>query len=311
MRAVRVHEFGGLDALKIEEVPVPEPLPTEVLVRVQAAGVNPADWKQRAGMGFLTPPFTLGWDVAGVVERTGFGVTTLQPRDRVYGMLWFPREGAAYAEYVTAPSRQFAKAPGNLDAVPAAAVPLAALTAWQTLVDTAHIQRGQRVLIHAGAGGVGHLAVQIAVAKGASVITTVGAEQEQFVRELGATQVIDYRHARFENEVSDVDAVLDLVGSENYGVRSVSVLRPDGIYIGVPSGIKPKVAAAAKDHRVRASEFLVEPDGAALTQIAGLFDSGAVKVQIAGVYPLAQVADAHRQGEAGHAQGKLVLAVNP
>src|SRR6201996_2429082 len=225
MRAVRVHKFGGLDALKIEAVPVPEPLPTEVLVRVQAAGVNPADWKQRAGMGFLTPPFTLGWDVAGVVERTGFGVTTLQPGDRVYGMLWFPREGAAYAEYVTAPSRQFARAPQKMDAVSAGAMPLAALTAWQTLVDTAQLQAGQRVLIHAGAGGVGHLAVQIAVAQGAHVMTTVRADQAQFARQLGAEQVIDYQTARFEDEVSHVDVVLDLVGGEDYGLRSVSVLR--------------------------------------------------------------------------------------
>ena len=310
MRAVRVHKFGGLDALKIEEVPVPEPRPTEVLVRVQAAGVNPADWKQRAGMGFLTPPFTLGWDVAGVVERTGFGVTTLQPGDRVYGMLWFPREGAAYAEYATAPSRQFAKAPESLDPVPAAAAPLAALTAWQTLVDTAHIAAGQRVLIHAGAGGVGHLAVQFAVAQGATVITTVDAAQEQFVRQLGAAQVIDYRRDRFEDEVSAVDVVLDLVGSEDYGVRSMPVLRRDGLYIGVPSGVRPTVAAAARDHGVRASEFLVEPDGAALARIARLIDDHAVTVQIAGVFPLDRVADAHRQGEAGHAQGKIVLTVD-
>ena len=185
-----------------------------------------------------------------------------------------PREGAAYAEYVTAPSRQFAKAPDNLDPVTAAAVPLAGL------------------------------------ARGVTVAPTVAPRRSSLPAGWVPRRSSTTRRTVFEDEVSGVDAVLDLVGSPDYGVRSVKVLRPGGIYIGVPDGIKPAVAAAAKNRGVRASEFLVEPDGAALTLIARLIEQGAVKVQIAGVYPLERVADAHRQGEAGHAQGRLVLTVD-
>jgi NADPH:quinone reductase-like Zn-dependent oxidoreductase len=165
MRAVVQHEYGDTSVLTLERVPRPSPLPTEVLVRVHAAGVNPVDWKTREGSGMahvLGPMFTLGWDVAGVVEEVGYGVTTLAPGDRVYGRPWFPREAGGYADYVTAPSRQFAKMPTSIGFEHAAAVPLAGLTAWQLLVDTAHAQAGQRVVINAAAGGVGHFAVQIA-----------------------------------------------------------------------------------------------------------------------------------------------------
>ena len=163
--------------MRISEVARPEPGPTEVLVRTGAAGVNPVDWKTRAGGGMLgSPPFTVGWDVAGVVEEVGLGVTRFAVGDRVFGMPRFPREAAAYAEYVTSPSRQLARTPASLSDVEAAALPLAALTAWQALVDTAGVQQGQRVLIHASAGGVGHLAVQIAKARGAHVIATAGSK---------------------------------------------------------------------------------------------------------------------------------------
>ncbi len=315
MRAVRQEHFGGPDVLTIESVPIPEPLPTEVLVRVAGAGVNPVDWKTRAGAGMAgvlgAPPFVLGWDVAGVVERVGFGVTTLRPGDAVYGMPWFPRQAGAYAEYVTAPSRQFAPAPTAVDALTAAAVPLAGLTAWQALVDTAGVTAGQRVLVHAGAGGVGHLAVQIAVARGATVIATAGAAREEFLRGLGATEVIDYRTARFDEDLDEVDVVLDLIGGDDYGLRSVSVTRSGGLYIGVPGGVSAAVAAAAAAREVRSTGILVEPDGAALAEIATLIDQKAIRVEIAETYPLDKVAEAHRAGEDGHVQGKLVLAVNP
>jgi NADPH:quinone reductase-like Zn-dependent oxidoreductase len=173
MRAIRQDSLGGPEVMRITDVARPEPGPTEVLVRAGAAGVNPVDWKTRAGGGMLgSPPFTLGWDVAGVVEAVGLGVTRFAVGDRVFGMPRFPREAAAYAEYVTSPSRQLGRTPASLSDVEAAALPLAALTAWQALVDTAAVQPGQRVLIHAGAGGVGHLAVQIAKARGAYVIGT-------------------------------------------------------------------------------------------------------------------------------------------
>ena len=233
----------------------------------------------------------------------------MRPGDAVYGMPRFPRQAGAYAEYVTAPSRQFAHAPSAVDIVTAAALPLAGLTAWQALVDTAQVVAGQRVLVHAAAGGVGHLAVQIAHAKGASVVATASAAREQFVRGLGASEVIDYNSTRFEKEIEDVDVVLDLVGDEDYGLRSISVLRPGGLYIGVRGGVSASVGEAAAARSVRATGILVEPDGASLAHLAELVDRKEIAVEIAATYPLEQVAEAHRLGEAGHVQGKLVLAV--
>src|SRR6185436_20651544 len=193
MRAIRQLSLGGPEVLELAEVPRPQPGPTEVLVRVTAAGVNPVDWKVRAGGGFLgEPPFTVGWDVAGVVEGLGRGGTRFAPGDRVFGMPRFPHEAAAYADYVAAPARHFARAPASASDVEAAALPMAGLTAWQALVDTADVQPCQRVLVHAAAGGIGHLAVQIAKARGAYVIGTARAENHAFLAELGADEAIDY-----------------------------------------------------------------------------------------------------------------------
>jgi len=312
MKAITQQTLGGPEVLVVSEVDRPTPLPTEVLVRVHAAGVNPVDWKSRAGGGMAgvlgDPPFILGWDVSGVVEEVGFGVTTVKPGDEVYGMPWFPRAASAYAEYVTAPSRQFALKPANLSHVEAAALPLAVLTAWQALVDTAHVSAGQRVLVHAAAGGVGHLAVQIAKAKGAHVIGTASAGKHEFLKSIGADEVVDYTAVRFEDVVSDVDVVIDLVGGDN-AIRSVGVLKPDGILVAVPSGLQEGVAEAAAKAGVRSTPFLVEPDGAALTEIAGLVADGKIKVQIEAVLPLADAGKAHELGEAGRSTGKIVLSV--
>ena len=316
MRAVVQHTLGDPDVLQVTRVPRPVPLPTEVLVRVHAAGINPVDWKTRAGGGMAgvlgAPPFVLGWDVSGVVEATGAGVTTLAVGDEVYGMPWFPRAAGGYAEYVTAPSRQFARKPGNVTHAQAAAVPLAALTAWQALVDTADLRAGQRVLVHAAAGGVGHLAVQFAKHLGAHVIATASARNHSWLLELGADEVVDYTTTRFEDAVADVDVVLDLVGDGNdsTSTRSLSVLRPGGVLLAIPSGAAPELTAAGRERDVRVTGFLVEPDGAALTEIARLIDAGAVRVE-AKTYPLDQVARAHRDGEAGHTRGKLVLDLAP
>ena len=312
MKPITQQTLGGPEVLVVSEVDRPTPLPTEVLVRVHAAGVNPVDWKSRAGGGMAgvlgDPPFILGWDVSGVVEEVGFGVTTVKPGDEVYGMPWFPRAASAYAEYVTAPSRQFALKPANLSHVEAAALPLAVLTAWQALVDTAHVSAGQRVLVHAAAGGVGHLAVQIAKAKGAHVIGTASAGKHEFLKSIGADEVVDYTAVRFEDVVSDVDVVIDLVGGDN-AIRSVGVLKPDGILVAVPSGLQEGVAEAAAKAGVRSTPFLVEPDGAALTEIAGLVADGKIKVQIEAVLPLADAGKAHELGEAGRSTGKIVLSV--
>ncbi len=315
MRAVVQHTLGSPDVLEVTRVPRPVPLPTEVLVRVHAAGINPVDWKTRAGSGVVgvlgAPPFVLGWDVSGVVEATGAGVTTLAVGDEVYGMPWFPRAAGGYAEYVTAPSRQFARKPIGVTHKQAAAVPLAALTAWQALVDTADLRAGQRVLVHAAAGGVGHFAVQLAKHLGAYVIATASARNHSWLVELGADEVVDYNVTRFEEAVADVDVVLDLVGDghDSTSTRSLSVLRPGGVLLAIP-GAAPELMVAGQKRDVRVTGFLVEPDGAALTQIAGLIDAGVVRVE-AKAYPLDQVARAHRDGEAGHTRGKLVLDLAP
>ncbi|PYC69163.1 NADPH:quinone reductase [Streptomyces tateyamensis] len=315
MRAVVQDGFGGPEVLRVEQVERPAPLPTEVRVRVHAAGVNPVDWKTRRGAGMAgvlgEPPFTLGWDVSGVVEQVGFGTTLYQVGDEVYGFPWFPRPAGGYAEYVTAPARQFARKPATLDHVHAAAVPLAALTAWQALVDTAHLTAGQRVLITAAAGGVGHFAVQLARHLGAQVIGTASAGRHPWLRELGADEVIDYTSTRFEDAVKDVDVVLDLVGDvlDNTSTRALKTLRPGGLLIAVPSGVSPDLVTAGAAAGLRVSPFLVEPDGAGLTTIAALIDAGEVAVEVAETFPLEQAGAAHALGETGRTRGKIVLSV--
>jgi NADPH:quinone reductase-like Zn-dependent oxidoreductase len=316
MKAIHQRELGPPEVLQLVELPDPEPGPTEVLVRVAAAGVNPVDWKTRAKGGFLgEPPFTVGWDVAGTVERIGFGVTRFAPGDRVLGMPRFPGEAAAYAELVAAPSRQFALMPDELSWSEAAALPLGALTAWQTLVDTAGLSAGQRVLIHAAAGGVGHLAVQIAKARGAHVIGTARAVHHDLLRELGADEAIDYTEtevaevAEVAEAVSDVDLVLDLVGGET-GVKSLPTLRDGGLLISVPSAADFAALHEAAGERVRVSAFLVEPDREGIEAIAALVEEGKLHVKVSKTLPLAQAAEAHELGEAGRiGGGKLVLDV--
>ncbi|MFI2235758.1 NADP-dependent oxidoreductase [Streptomyces chrestomyceticus] len=315
MRIITQDTVGGPEVLYLTQAPRPAPLPTEVLVRVRSAGVNPVDWKTRQGGGMAAvlgdPPFSVGWDVSGVVEEVGFGVHTLKAGDEVYGMPWFPRQAGAYGEYVTAPSRHFARKPAALDHDHAAAVPLAALTAWQCLVDAAHVEAGQRVLIHAAAGGVGHFAVQFAKHLGAQVIGTARAAKHNWLRSLGADELVDYTRERFEESMRDVDVVIDLVGDEHdaTSTRSLRTLRSGGTLIAVPSGASPELMETARAQGVRASGFLVEPDGAALARIGGLVDEGAVSVEVEDVLPLAEAAEAHRRGEEGRTRGKLVLRV--
>ncbi|WP_406002471.1 NADP-dependent oxidoreductase [Streptomyces sp. NBC_00829] len=316
MRAITQNTVGGPEVLSVTEVARPEPLPTEVLVRVRSAGVNPVDWKTREGGGMAPvlgePPFILGWDVSGVVEAVGFGVHTLQVGDEVYGMPWFPRQAGAYAEYVTAPARQFARKPASVDHDHAAAVPLAALTAWQALTDAANVRAEQRVLIHAAAGGVGHFAVQFAKHLGARVIGTARAEKHDWLRSLGADELVDYTAVRFEDAIDDVDVVLDLVGDgqDATSTRSLRTLRPGGTIVAVPSGVSAELLETARSQGLRALPYLVEPDGDGLAKIAALIDKGAVSVEVEDVLPLAEAAEAHRRGEQGRTRGKLVLRVS-
>jgi NADPH:quinone reductase-like Zn-dependent oxidoreductase len=310
MRAVRQDAFGGPEVLELVEVERPEPGLSQVLVRVHAAGLNPTDWKNRVSSAWLgTPPLVLGWDVSGVVEAVGYGVTIFKPGDEVFGMLPYPYGVGAHAEYVTGPARAFARKPANIDHVQAGALPLAALTAWQSLVDTADIQPGQRVLIHAAAGGVGHLAVQIAKARGAYVIGTASAGNHELLRHLGADELIDYRTTFFETVVKDVDVVLDAYSCD-YPARSLNVLRPGGVLISLLP-IPPVVTAEAAVLGIRTEVILVEADHGGMTAIADLVAEGRLRPVIAGVFPLEEAAEAHKAGETGHVAGKLVLRVVP
>ena len=311
MKAVIVREYGPPEVLAVEEVEKPEPIPTEVQVRVHAAGVNPVDFKTRAGKGMAgllgEPPVRMGWDVAGVVTAVPAGVTRFRVGDEVFGMPWFPRQAGAYAEYVTAPSRHFAHKPHALSLEEAGALPLAGLTAWQIVVDTIALEDGADVLIHGAAGGVGHLAVQIAVARGANVIATARAAQAEWLRELGASETIDYESENFEDRAGDLDAVIDFTGT--YGERSLPVLRPGGMLVSVPSGVSQDLLDLAKRGDRRATGFLVEPDPVGLAGLCHLVEDGRLEVKVDRVFDLEDAAAAHRAAEAGHGGGKIVLRV--
>jgi NADPH:quinone reductase-like Zn-dependent oxidoreductase len=312
MRAITTSSWGSADLLAEVQVARPVPGPTEVLVQVHAAGVNPADWKQRAtgGLGLWRDPPVFGYDVSGTVAAVGLGVDLFSPGDEVFGMLHFPWQGGAYAEYVTAPARQFAPKPSSIDHLQAAALPLASLTAWQVLVDSAGLQDGQRVLVHAAAGGVGHLAVQIAKSLGAHVVGTARAQNHEFLRSLGAEELVDYTRYPFEQLVADVDVVLDTVGGE-YPARSLKTLRRGGILVCLASPFDPPPAVVEEAARrgIRTSAPLVEPDRLALTAITDLIATGQLRPEIASVLPLAQAQQAHELGENGRTRGKIVLQI--
>lgn len=312
MRAVEISELGGPEVLRLLDVEKPIPGPTEVLVRVHAAGVNPVDWKTRTHGGplasFGPPPYRLGWDVSGVVEAIGTGVTRFQPGDEVIGMPWFPRQAGAYADYVTAPSRHFAHKPGEIDHVEAAGLPLAGLTAWQALVDTAELHAGQRVLILGAAGGVGHLAVQIAKARGAYVIGTAREEKHDFLAELGLDEAIDYTTASPLDTQEPYDVILDLIAGDT-GIEVLPALHPGGLYIPVPTKEAVRCADRAREGGFRVFTILVEPDGHGLDELANLVRLHQLRVEIDSVFPLEEVAEAHRRSESGRTRGKIVLRV--
>ncbi len=313
MKAVVLHEFGGPEVMAIEDVPAPKPIPTEVQVRVHAAGVNPVDFKTRQGRGMAPvlggPPIRLGWDVCGVVSAVGPGVTRFQIGEEVFGMPWFPRQAGAYAEYVTAPSRHFEAKPAVLAVEQAAALPLAGLTAWQVLVDTIRVQSGDDVLVHGGAGGVGHLAVQIARARGANVFATARGEQAGELARLGVERTIDYREERFEELLSDLDAVVDTTG--RHGGASLRALRPGGILVTVPSATEgiDELKARAAERSQRVTGILVEPDPSGLAGLCHLIENGQLQVSVSHVFELEEAAEAHRLAEGSHGGGKIVLRV--
>lgn len=310
MQSVIIGEYGGPEVLRFETVDVPAPVPTEVQVRVDYAGINPVDGKTRQGgkMGAVAggPPLPLGWDVAGTVTEVGMGVTRFAVGDRVYGMPRFPYPAAAYSEYLTAPARQLVEVPAGLSLSTAAAVPLPATTAYQIVVDVAEVRAGQRVLVLGASGAVGRFAVQLAKGRGAHVIGTASTGKLAGLTDLGVDQAIDYTSQRFEDAVDAVDVVIDLVGGE-YSERAISVTAAGGLVVSVPSGDKSELAARAAAAGVRLTGMIVEPDHVALEAVSAGIEAGTISVAEPEVLPFAEVAAAHRKLDAG--AGRMVLRV--
>ncbi len=311
MKAVRIHEYGGLGVMKYEEVPLPKMGHDELLIRVHAAGVNPADTKIREGKAFASMyedpfPFILGWDVSGIVCEVGSSVTDFKAGDAVYGMVNFPYEGGAYAEYVTAPASHVALKPVTLDHIHAAALPLAALTAWQALFGAAEVKAGDKVLVHAAAGGVGHLAVQLVRWKGAVLISgTASADDKDYLKEIGVDEFIDFTTQRFEEVVKNVDVVLDSVGGE-VQVRSFKVLKKGGFLVTI---MEPPPEGKAEAFGVRAERIFVKPDAGELGEIGKVADAGHLVPSIYKVFPLKEAREAHELIDKGQTRGKIVLSV--
>ena len=306
---------GGPEALTLSEVPFPRKYNSEVIVKVVAAAINPIDAKTRAGGGVsagLSYPAVLGYDFSGIIVESPYEDFPLRAGDEVFGMTMVPRSGGSYAEYLAISTLSVARKPAALSHVEAAGVPLAALTAWGLVVDVANAHPGQRILIHAGSGGVGHFAVQFAKHFGAHVVTTGSTRNVDFLGSLGADEVIDYQKDRFEDVVNDIDVVIDLIGNvhDQTGTRSLQVLRPDGLLISVPTGSWPTVLDDAAAAGVRATTYKVAPDAVRLAAIGELLQTGAVRVNIDRVFDLVDAPAAHAALEQGHTRGKIVLRVS-
>lgn len=309
MQAVQIHTYGNTDVLTYAEVPRPTPSEDEVLIRVQATTVNPFDCAARAG--YLSAwynyafPFTLGLDVAGVVEEVGAGVTNIAPGDLVYTRT-DPSRNGAYAEFVVVPASQVVAKPQSLDATEAAALPHVGLTAWAALIKAAKLSAGQTVLIHGAAGGVGHIAIQLAKWRGAKVIGTASGYNLDYLRSLGVDEAIDYTSTPFETVVRDVDVVFDTVGGDTQE-RSWSVLKPGGMLV---SFVQPPSAETATAYGVR-QQFVTadQTDSEVLTQLAELVDRGQLKPTVSLTLPLQEIKQAHELSQGRHIRGKIVLKV--
>ncbi|CUU54059.1 NADPH:quinone reductase [Parafrankia irregularis] len=309
MRAISQDSLGGPERLRLVEVERPAPGPSEVLVRVRAVGLNPTDWKHRAMPGFLGElPLVLGWDVSGVVEAVGLGVTIHEVGDEVFGMLPYPYGHGSCAEYVIAPARVLVHKPAELDHAHAGAIPLAALTAYQALVDTASVRAGQRVLIHAAAGGVGHFAVQIAKSLGAYVIGTASEVKHDLLRGLGADELIDYHHEDFERAAGGVDVVIDPIGGD-YTARSLRTLRPGGVLVSLALTETQPMPQEAARRGVHHRLMLVEADQEGMLAVAELARTRRLRPVIEAAFPWEEAAKAHAVGDGGRVTGKLVLTV--
>ncbi|MBZ9866160.1 NADP-dependent oxidoreductase [Mesorhizobium sp. CA15] len=308
MRAVIQTSVGGPEVLFVAEQPNPKPGPGEVLVRVKAAGLNPVDGAVRGGFVPLLgePPFILGWDISGTVAALGDGVTAFKLGDEVFGMPRFPKQAGAYAELAAAPADEIVAKPAAIDHAHAAALPLAGLTAWQGLVRHGGLQAGQRVLVHAGAGGVGHLAVQIAKARGAWVASTASPDKTDYVRSIGADEVIDYTRDDFTGKVGNVDLVLDPIGGD-HADKSLEVLRDGGVLVSLLD-VHDATRAKAKERNIRVERMSVVPDREGLAELARLVGAKKLMPHVAKAFPLDQAAAAHAF-LATRPIGKVVLTV--
>ena len=305
MKAIVVHEYGGPEVLKLEDVPRPELKENEILIRVIAAAVNPVDAMIRSGrFGSDRLPLIPGMDVAGVVENTGGKMTKFKAGEAVYAYLSFKEQGG-YAEFAIAKEDETSLKPKNISFEQAAAVPLAATTAWQALIDTAKLSAGQTVLIHGGSGGVGHFAIQIAKARGAKVIATASTPNQDLLRQLGVDQAIDYTTTKFEDVVKDVDVVLDAVRADTLA-RSYGVVKKGGIIVSITD--RPDQAELEK-HGIRGSLLMAHPDANVLEELKKLIEVKKITPIVSQVLPLAQAAKAHEQIETRHTRGKIVLKV--
>jgi NADPH:quinone reductase-like Zn-dependent oxidoreductase len=308
MKSVRIHNYGGPEVLRYEDAPRPYPKAGEVLIRVHAVGVNPLDWKVRAGRmkDFVQHklPLIPGWDVSGVVEEIGLGVSQFEKGDEVFAMADPTRDGA-YADYIAVRATVLVLKPKSLHHVKAAAIPLATVAAWRSLFDLGQLEAGQRVLIHGGSGGVGHFAVQLARWKGAYVFATASTANQELLRHLGAHVTIDYTKQCFEDVASKIDIVLDTIGGETQE-RSWQALRKGGTLVSL---VQAPSQEKANENGVRAAMVSNSPNAAWLAEIAKLIDSGTLKPTIDRVLPLSEARRAHELSESGHVRGKIVLRV--
>lgn len=308
MKAVRMQGYGGTEVLRVEEAPLPQPAAGEVRVRVVGAAVNPVDWKIRRGYlkDFIPHRFPLipGWDVSGVVDALGEGAERFKLGDAVYSRPDIARDGT-YAEFVVIRESELAFKPATISHIEAASLPLAGITAWQALVGIAKVQAGQRVLVHAAAGGVGSLAVQIAKARGAHVIGTASGPNRALVESLGVDQFVDYRQETLAQAVQPVDAVFDTVGG---AVQEASwpLLKAGGVLVSVTD---PPPQERAQAQGVRGEFLFIEPNAAVLAELARLVEGGKVRPLIGAEFALDDIARAHELSESGRARGKIVLYV--
>lgn len=314
MKAMVLKQFGGVENFSLEEIPEPQVDNGQVLIRVKAIGINPVDIKTRKGNGQARQykdalKMVIGWDVAGVITRVAGDVKDFSIGDEVFGTINFPGQGGAYAEYAVAPANQIVRKPANISMPEAAAATLATLTAWQALIDQGHIAKGDRVLIHGGAGGVGNYAIQIARGRGCYVITTASASDAGFVKSLGADEVIDYKTQKFEEMVSDVDFILDTIGGENF-VRSLKALKPEGVIVLISTpNIEETNKVAEEQHVKNYKLMMMHSDGEDMEHIAAMLTDGSLKVHVDKSFPFDKIPEAHNQLENGKVRGKIVVLI--